>query len=153
IACLLANIYLTEIDREVESIPEVRYFRYADDLLLLSTSRKAAMHAAERAETLLASLKLQTKASHQVDLVLHDASHDLAFAVAGTFRHLGLLFCKDGRVALSQDKLHKVQNLFRFAFRRKGRWKREKEPRGRAQQLINIAEDAIKKGVRNVAIL
>ena len=46
-----------------------------------------------------------------------------------------------------------MQNLFRFAFRRKGRWKREKEPRERAQQLINITGDAIEKGVRNVAIL
>jgi len=172
------------MDREFESFPEVRYFRYADDLLLLSTSREAAMQAAEQAETHLASLKLQTKASHQVDLCLADksissgaeaprfevgnigakapipkstdcerASCNLMFSTASSFRHLGLLFCKDGRVALSQDKLHKVQNLFRFAFRRKGRWKREKEPRGRAQQLINITGDAIEKGVRNVAIL
>jgi retron-type reverse transcriptase len=31
IACLFANIYLTGLDREIERIPEVHYFRYADD--------------------------------------------------------------------------------------------------------------------------
>ena len=154
IACLLANIYLTAMDREIENIPEVHYFRYADDLLLVSACREAMMQAAERVETHLASLKLQTKASHQVDLLLADEMvSDATFAAARTFRHLGLLFCKDGRVALSREKFHKVQNLFRFAFRRNIRWRREKEPKARTQALINIARDVIEKGVRNVAIL
>src|SRR5438477_182215 len=34
IACLFANIYLTDLDREIESITGVSYFRYADDILL-----------------------------------------------------------------------------------------------------------------------
>jgi len=154
IACLLANIYLTGMDREIDSIPEVHYFRYADDLLVLSESREAAVQAAERIEQSLANLNLQTKQSHQVDLLLADGvTSGATFTIANTFRHLGLLFCRDGRVALSRDKLHKVQNLFRFAFRRKRSWKRERDARRRAQALINIAIETIEEGVRNVAIL
>ncbi len=154
IACLLANIYLTAMDREIECIPEMHYFRYADDLLLLSTSREAAVHAAERVEHCLTNLKLQTKGSHHANFLLaEEAESDSFFVTTRTFRHLGLLFCKGGTVALSRDKLHKVQNLFRFAFRRKTRWKKEKDARGRAQTLINIVADTIEKGIRNVAIL
>ncbi len=154
IACLLANIYLTEMDREVEGVPGVHYFRYADDLLVLSASREAAVEVAWRIETSLAKLKLTTKASHQVDLLLaEDTTADASVETANSFRHLGLLFCRNGRVALSRDKLHKMQNLFRFAFRRRRNWRREKDARRRAQALINIAAETMEKGVRNVAIL
>ena len=154
IACLLANIYLTEMDREVESISGLHYFRYADDLLLLCANREAAASAAERLEFLLSNLRLRTKASHQADLVLTDVpASDPAFASADSFRHLGLLFRAGGGVALSRDKVRKVQNLFRFAFRRKRRWKRESDPRLRAQGLVAVATETIEKGIRNVAIL
>ena len=154
IACLLANVYLTEMDREVGSVPGVHYFRYADDLLVLSASRAAALEAAGRIESSIARLKLTTKASHQLDLLLAEMpAPDEPFLAAGGFRHLGLLFWRDGKVALSRDKLHKVQNLFRFAFRRKRSWRREKDARGRMQALINIAVETVEKGVRNVAIL
>jgi len=39
-ACVLANVYLTSLDREVESVPEVHYFRYADDMLVVSTGSR-----------------------------------------------------------------------------------------------------------------
>jgi hypothetical protein len=154
VACLLANIYLTELDREIENMPGVTYFRYADDLLLLSQNREAAAHAAQRLELLLTELRLGTKASHRADLLLTDApGSDAQFTVAHSFRHLGLLFCTGGEIALSRDKLRKVQNLFRFAFHRKRRWKREANPLARVQALVNIAAETIEKGIRNVAIL
>lgn len=154
IACLLANIYLTELDRELESVPELHYFRYADDMLLLSSNPETAAHGACKLEQLLANLRLKTKASHRADLVLtNERPSDPAFTDACSFRHLGLLFRAGGDVALSRDKLRKIQNLFRFAFRRKRRWKREADPQVRAQTLINIATETIEKGIRNVAIL
>jgi RNA-directed DNA polymerase len=154
IACLLANIYLTEMDRELESIPGLHYFRYADDVLLLCANRETAVHAAERLEFLLSSLRLRTKASHKADLlVTEEPAADPALATASSFRHLGLLFRAGGGVALSRDKVRKVQNLFRFAFRRKRRWKREADLRVRAQVLVTVAAETIEKGIRNVAIL
>jgi hypothetical protein len=158
IACLFANIYLTGMDRLIEMFPDVSYFRYADDILLLAPSRELALTARQSLESSLAELKLGMKASHSTDLALSAAlqpqSNDLAFTPAAEFRHLGLLFRADGTVALSRDKLRKIQNLFRFAFRRgRRRWKKIADPQQKAAALIALAAEAIDKGLRNVAIL
>jgi hypothetical protein len=154
IACLFANLYLTQLDREIESVPGVRYFRYADDILLLSSSRVAAEQASQILERQLIDLRLRTKPSHWADFLLtSECVSEERFTGASSFRHLGLLFRTGGGVALSRDKLHKIRNLFRFAFRRKRRWRREADPNARAQMLVNLAAETIEKGVRNVAIL
>ncbi len=155
IACFFANLYLTEMDRGIESIPDVSYFRYADDLLVLSTSRERAEEAAHRFEIVLTELSLRTKESHQADLVVSgDTVEDPVFKPASHFRHLGLMFRHNGEVALSRDKLRKIQNLFRFGFRRgRRRWKKLPDPLSQAQSLITIATDVLQKGVRNVAIV
>jgi retron-type reverse transcriptase len=143
-ACLFANIYLTKLDRAIEQLPDVHYFRYAGDLL-----------ARERLFQLLGELKLSTKASHEADLLLSaGVVGDHAFRTVSAFRHLGLLFRAGGEVLLSRDKRRKIQNLFRFAFRRKRRtWKRIGNPRERARTLAAIASETVGKGVRNVAIV
>src|SRR5512140_3290051 len=64
IACLFANIYLTGMDRLIELLPDVSYFRYADDILLLAPSRDLALAARQTLETSLAELQLGMKASH-----------------------------------------------------------------------------------------
>jgi len=160
ISCLFANIYLTGMDRLIEMVPDISYFRYADDILLLAPSRELALIARQTLESSLAELKLRMKASHNIDLALSAAprpqsqSDDPTFTPAAEFRHLGLLFRADGSVALSRDKLRKIQNLFRFAFRRgRRRWKKIADPQQRAAALIALAAEAIDKGLRNVAIL
>lgn len=162
IACLFANIYLTGMDRLIEMVPSVSYFRYADDILLLAPNRELALAARQTLESSLAELKLKMKASHSCDLALSFAPqpqsqsqfNDPAFTPAAEFRHLGLLFRADGTVALSRDKLRKIQNLFRFAFRRgRRRWKKISDPQEKAAALISLAAEAIDKGLRNVAIL
>jgi hypothetical protein len=88
-------------------------------------------------------------------MVLHASpATDAAFVGAREFRHLGLLFRAGGGVALSRDKCRKIQNLFRFAFRRaRRRWKKVADPQVRTQALVDIAVESIQQGVRNVAIL
>ena len=57
-------------------------------------------------------------------------------------------------MALSRDKSRKIQNLFRFAFRRaRRRWKKLTDPQTKAQALVDVAVESIQQGVRNVAIL
>jgi hypothetical protein len=155
IACLFANIFLTALDRAVERLPGVHYFRYADDILVLSPERNAALKAREVLEHGMVDLRLRFKSSLQADLVIAALpSPDATFAGAREFRHLGLLFRAGGGVALSRDKSRKIQNLFRFAFRRgRRRWKKVLNPEGRAKALVEIAVETIEKGVRNVAIL
>jgi hypothetical protein len=160
IACLFANVYLTSMDRLIERIPGISYFRYADDILLLAPCRELALSARETLETSLAELNLGMKASHSIDLALSPTScsqshsDDPIFAPAVEFRHLGLLFRADGTVALSRDKLRKIQNLFRFAFRRgRRRWRKIADSQQKTAALIALATEAIDKGLRNVAIL
>jgi reverse transcriptase-like protein len=154
-ACLLANTYLTSLDRQMESIPEINYFRYADDILVLSANRTMAERAAECLESNVAALQLRIKPTHRADMVITTVSAaDERFTPATQFRHLGLLFRANGEVALSRDKLRKIENLFRFAFRRgRRRWKKAADPQARAQALVAIAVETIEKGLRNVAIL
>jgi retron-type reverse transcriptase len=155
-ACVLANVYLTGLDRTMESIADIHYFRYADDLLLLSHRRDAAIAAIERLDATLVDLKLTTKESHQQDLLLTNAAAgtDNRFLRAPSFRHLGLQFNYAGRVSLSRDKSRKIQNLFRFAFRRsRRRWTQINDPRKRVRTLAAVACETIERGVRNVAIL
>jgi len=155
-ACVLANLYLTGLDRAMESIPDVHYLRYADDLLVLSTSQENAVTAIERMETMLGKLRLTTKVSHEHDLLLAPKPVFEAgqFRHDTSFRHLGLQFGCDGVTSLSRDKSRKIQNLFRFAFRRgRRRWKKISDPAERARTLVGIASQTIDRGVRNVAIL
>jgi len=155
-ACVLANLYLTGLDRAMESIPGVHYFRYADDLLVMSPSQESAIAAIERMETVLGELRLTTKVSHEHDLLLASgpAAENGPFRHGTSFRHLGLQFCCGGDTSLSRDKSRKIQNLFRFAFRRgRRRWKKINDPHERARTLVAIASQTIDRGVRNVAIL
>lgn len=153
IACALANVYLTPLDRSIEHLPGVRYFRYADDVIAFAPEEALATELRERMNSVLASLKLKTKASHEIDFVIGSGSSQ-AFPSVQRFRHLGLQFSGNGDVSLSRDKSRKIQNLFRYAFRRaQKRWKREGDPVKRAAMLIQIAGATLERGVRNVAIV
>lgn len=155
VACLLANIYLTEMDRKLEVVPALAYFRYADDFLLASREPDRALEAAETLERELSGLKLAIKQSHSADIVLSgSAVQDSRFDFTPHFRHLGLRFGYDGGISLARDKQRKLQNLFRFAFRRtRRRWSKIRDPRTRAEALTAVASETIARGVRNVAIV
>lgn len=154
-ACLLANVHLTGVDRAMEQVPGVAYFRYADDLLLISANRDAALAAAARLEAGLKDLGLACKPSHSAEwLVARRPTDDAPFVAATHFRHLGLDFRAGGGVGLSRDKTRKIQNLFRFAFRRsRRRWSKVQEPAARARMLCALAAYTLQEGVRNVAIV
>lgn len=155
-ACVFSNIYLTDLDRRLDSIRGVHYFRYADDMLLLSADREGAVAAGEILASSLERLHLTAKPSHAADLVLYSGRSgcDVRFANASAFRHLGLQFEFAGQVSLSRDKRRKMQNLFRFAFRRsRQRWTKIIDPRERARALAAVAAQTLERGVRNVAIV
>src|SRR5690348_4636148 len=155
VACVLANIYLTGLDREIEGISGINYFRYADDILILSASREAACHAREILDAGLTLLRLRSKISHQVDSVISaEPLADSGFVAAQEFRHLGLLFRMGGSVALSRDKSRKIQNMFRFAFRRgRRRVMKIADSATRVKAVVAIAAETAGNGLRNVAIL
>ncbi len=45
VACVLANVFLTGLDHRLDAIPELTYFRYADDLLGISADADVIRHA------------------------------------------------------------------------------------------------------------
>lgn len=161
-ASLFANVYLTSLDRRLDAIPGLQYFRYADDLILLAADRQVIEAARQELAAGLLALRLESKLSHQEDCVLcRDAEvvKEIAidpqgFKPARKIRHLGLEFCSDGVIRLSRDKCRKIGNIFRFAFRRKrAKLARIREPRKRAEFLVSVARNALEQSVRKVAIV
>ena len=154
-ACLLANIYLTPLDRKFDALSGLQYFRYADDLLLLAGSRGTIESALACFDAGLMELQLRSKPSHEQNLLLsRENSTAEGFEPTGRIRHLGLEFRADGSVRLSRDKCRKICNLFRFAFRRKrAKLARIVDVRKRALFVIEAARHVLEQGVRNVAII
>jgi len=80
---LLANIYLNEFDQEMES-RGVRVIRYADDIVVLAKSKRAAMRLLESSRTYLEQkLKLQmnTQKSKVISVVAQKHSKFPGFAL------------------------------------------------------------------------
>ena len=155
IACFFSNVYLTPLDRALSTLSRASYFRYADDLLVLSSSRDVALAAAGRIEDLFGHLKVQSKPSHNASFAfLPPGAKDNKFDSVAKFRHLGLEFRRDGSIGLSRDKSRKIRNLFRFAFRRERRkFRRHFDPLKRAKLAVTVAQRVIDNGVRSVSII
>ncbi|MBI4584365.1 MAG: hypothetical protein HY717_10125 [Planctomycetes bacterium] len=155
IACFFANLYLTPLDRELASIPGFHFFRYADDMLGFSTSRESALEGSRRLEEAMKALKLLSKPSHHRDFAFSGGDEaDEVFQKIARFRHLGLEFRAAGGIGLSRDKVRKVCNQFRYAFRR-GRRKLEAlaDPEDRARLAVDLARGVLEKRFRPVAII
>lgn len=155
VACFLANLYLTPLDRRLDAIQGLDYFRYADDLLLVSDDRRVALRAMEVLAESLRELQLESKSSHHLDLAFSRCDmKDETFESTNRFRHLGLEFGADGKVRLSRDKARKVRNLFRYAFRRyRRKFDRCRSAESRAQLAIDISIKVLEGGMRPVAII
>jgi len=155
VACFFANLYLTPLDRRLDALPGLRYFRYADDLLLLSSNRETIEATMVHFQEALGELRLRSKASHEENFLLsRSGTSATGFEAGSRIRHLGLEFCADGAVRLSRDKCRKICNVFRFAFRRKrAKLARIHDPRKRAEFAIATARHALEQSVRNVAIV
>lgn len=155
IACFFANVYLTDLDRRLGAIPGLHFFRYADDLLVVTPDPAAADRAAATIDDELSGLNLRSKPSHELNLALADSPHvDAGFDSASRFRYLGLEFRADGSIGLSRDKTRKICNLFRYEFRRRaGRLRQVKDVRKRAAFVVSLASKVVNEGFRNVAII
>jgi hypothetical protein len=155
VACVLANLFLTGLDRQMDAMPGLYYFRYADDLLGISAEPDAIRVAAKVCDDQLKALGLTVKPSHSVERALTVPSLDVpGWVQVPRFKHLGLEFRANGCTGLTRDKTRKIRNLFRYAWRRKaGRLRRTVDPMKRAALAVQVARDVIENGLRNVAII
>lgn len=155
IACFFANVYLTQLDRQMFGKEGIFYARYSDDVIAVSSRREALLSAFKQFDAVMDDLRLQSKVSQEKNLVLSKTPvPDMDFKWVDRFKHLGLEFRANGVTGLSRDKLRKICNLFRYSFRRqKGKFKRVKDIDKRAKLAIDTARLTIDRGIRNVAII
>lgn len=150
VACVLSNVYLTELDRIISKLP-VEYYRYADDFIIMAKTPEAAMEAAKVFDEAMVSLKLTTKPSHCLNMSF--VSHP-SFTQINRFRHLGLEFTKDGTVRLSVDKQRKVLNFFDRALNASSvKIRRENNLPSKTKLAIDTLNSVVEDRVRSVAII
>jgi retron-type reverse transcriptase len=148
IACTLANVALTCIDRRLDKLP-VHYFRYADDFLIVGTDQYAVMGAANVLDTSFADLTLQSKPSHRQNLSF--CEHE-GFDKIHAFKYLGLDFTADQLVRLGVEKQRKVIRLIRRDLDRLP-FKRVRDRNERLGLAINAVNRVLTDKIRSVAII
>jgi hypothetical protein len=150
IACVLSNVYLTELDRKLSSLP-VDYYRYADDFIIMAKTPEAALEAAKIFDTTMVDLKLTTKPSHCLNMSFVDHP---SFTKVNNFRHLGLEFTKEGVVRLSVDKQRKILNFFNRALNAsKAKIRRESDISSKVTIAVQTVNSVIEDRVRSIAII
>ena len=108
ISCVLFNLYLADMDRELSSIPGAFYARYSDDMAFAHPDPAVARRAAALIVEHLAALGLKLKQEKSRDLFLtvagrpSDAWPEARGANAVTF--LGLKVNADGTLGLDRVK-------------------------------------------------
>lgn len=149
LACSLANIYLTSLDRELSKLP-VNYFRYADDFLIVAQSPQVALEAAAALDDGLAKLKLASKATHMLNASFQPAE---GFITVNKFKHLGLEFTATGTRRLPLEKQRKIMNFVKREFDRlSGKLKRLNHD-DRLKEAVNLVNGIITSRVRSAAIV
>jgi len=149
-ACVLANVYMTDLDKRMMSAG-TRYFRYADDFLLVGEDPERTLEAARTLDDGIAELRLDYKPSH---------SHNLSFQPTPGFEtvravsHLGLEFINDGRIKLSVAKQRKVMHLYRRALRlNRSAVNKADGLDGRLKEVVRIVNGVTTGRLRRAAIV
>ncbi len=119
ISCVVFNVYLSEIDREVQAIEGAFYARYSDDLLFAHPDPDVARRVAGLLDERLAGLGVRFGDEKRRDLYLTGAGRasDAWPEAAGTTSvgFLGMRISAQGSVAIGRRK---VRGLLRDARRR-----------------------------------
>jgi len=109
IACVLFNLYLTDLDRAMEQISGGFYARYSDDILFAHPDAAVAHEAAATMTRILRGLGLAFKPSKEFDRFLSRPGRpyqrwpDAKGTSAITF--LGMRVSADGTVSITSEKL------------------------------------------------
>jgi hypothetical protein len=147
LACVLANIHLTHIDRLMK-IPNIHYFRYADDFLLASEDAQLLLDTSRVLDDEIQKLGLTFKPSHTENIAFDQAD---GFEFVKRFKFLGLEFLSSKTVKLPIEKQRKIINLFKRSLYA-NRYK-IMHAEDRVIAAIEAANQVISKRIRSVAIV
>jgi hypothetical protein len=141
-ACLLANIYLTNLDKSMNKF-NVGYIRYADDFLIMSNDENEFNKAVEFFDESIRELKLEIKDTKKEELDIEKESVNF----------LGLVFTKD-HVRLSVIKQRKIIRFFNTALEvNKNKIKKQKTIEGKLELAVQICSEVLKSRIRSIAIV
>lgn len=150
LACVLANLYLTSLDKLMEK-HNIAYFRYADDFLMLSKCKENALKASEELDNHIVELGLSIKPSHKQELTFTQPCDK--FKLVKHFSFLGLTYDAHGSVRLNVEKQRKLVNLFKRMLRlNKGKIERTGKAK-RLQFIIDLINDTFIARIRSAAII
>jgi Reverse transcriptase (RNA-dependent DNA polymerase) len=108
IAAVVANLYLSDLDRALEEIPGGFYARYADDFLFAHPDADAAREANARTDAVLAALSLTTnetkKRTHYLNPAGRPSDRWPESTGSSSVPFLGTRIAADGTVGLERRK-------------------------------------------------
>ena len=109
ISCVLFNLYLHELDRELAAVPGAFYARYSDDILFAHPDASVVQRVDAAIDAHIAGLDLRLSEEKRRTLYLTGAGRasDVWAEARGTtvVPFLGTFIALDGRVSLSRKKL------------------------------------------------
>jgi hypothetical protein len=114
---VICNLYLSELDRSLESLNEGFYARYGDDILFAHQDRELSAEASARIERSLSALGLSLKAEKVLNYYFTGCGRSASAAQGTTFiEYLGLRVAFSGAVGLPTLKARRLlRNLLRRA--------------------------------------
>ena len=113
-AGLLANVYLTKLDREFEERKDVIYCRYSDDIIIFAKEKETLDAAKERLLNTLAELHLEVNPDKVVETQPDEPWIFLGFE------------CNGRQIDVSRISIDKLKAKMRRKARSLERWKRVK---------------------------
>lgn len=150
LACTLSNIHITHIDKGMSQF-KVKYFRYADDILIMSKTREDALLAAEYFDNEISKLGLKLKETHKLNFSWVDAD---GFEKVSQFSHLGLMYKSNGQVKLSVEKQRKIINFIdRELKKNKNKVKKLQSVDEKVKHIISAVNNILNKRIRSAAII
>lgn len=153
IACVLANIYLSDLDKTMERLP-IKYFRYADDFIIIAYDCEVAHAANTIFSENISELGLTTKESHTKNIVISDNYiEDEVFKRNSKFKFLGLEFVDGNTVRLGRDKQRKIINLFHKELKTIRSKLKKMDITDRLQMVVDVANGVISNRMRSAAII
>jgi hypothetical protein len=150
LACVLANIYLHDVDVELSRMG-VEYFRYADDFLVCGSDPDVVKAAAQRLDQLIDDrrLKFGAKKSVNASFIPHPD-----FITVNRLSYLGIEYWNNGVMRLPIEKRRKLINIVKSVIvSQKYALKRIRQPHARARYLSAEITRQLKSRIRNAAIV
>lgn len=109
LACVLANIYMTDIDNMLtRSNREIEYYRYADDMIICASDRESMHKAMQIADDSIKQHKLEINGSKSSELSF---KKDHLTKTTRKIKFLGLEYLQNGISRLPVEKRRKIMNI------------------------------------------